>query len=92
MKKELLNSLKESDIDEESDFNIQNIIDRGKAIERIKYYGKIIKTENKKTIRYEAIQEHMLKKTKDIERFVENAGLSRSTIYFEIGLYEFLKK
>ena len=34
----------------------------------------------------------MLKTFKDTEGFVENVGLSRSTIYFKIGLYKFLKK
>ena len=28
-------------------------------------------------------------KDKDIERFIENVRLSRSTIYFNIGLYKF---
>ena len=34
----------------------------------------------------------MLKKFKDTEGFVENVRLSRSTIYFKIGPYKFLKK
>ena len=33
----------------------------------------------------------MLKKFEDTEGFVENIWLSRSTIYFKIGLYKFLK-
>ena len=51
-----------------------------------------MKTGNKKTIRYEAIQRQMLKKLKDKEGFIENEGLSRSTVYFKFGLYKSLKK
>ena len=53
-KEELLNSLRESDTVEESDFNILNIIDQQEAIERIKHYDEILKTGNKNTIRYES--------------------------------------
>ena len=38
---ELLNSLRESYTVEESDFNIQNIIDQREAIERIKHYDEL---------------------------------------------------
>ena len=38
MKKELLNSLKESDAIEESDFDIKNITDQREAIKKIKHY------------------------------------------------------
>ena len=34
----------------------------------------------------------MLKKFKDKEGFIENVVLSRSTIYFKIGLYKWLKE
>ena len=34
----------------------------------------------------------MLKKIKDKEGFIENVGLSRSTVYFKIVLYKCLKK
>ena len=37
MKEDLLNSLSESDTVEESDFNIQNIIDQQEAIERFSH-------------------------------------------------------
>ena len=37
MKEDLLNSLSESDTVEESDFNIQNIIDQREAIERFRH-------------------------------------------------------
>ena len=39
---------------------------------------------NKKAIRYDAIQEQILKNFKEKERFIENVGLSRSTVCFKI--------
>ena len=92
MKGELLNSLRESNAVEESDFDIKNITDQREAIEKTKHYDKIIKSGSKNTIRYESIQRQMLKTFKDTEGFFENVGLSGSTSYFKIGLYEFLKK
>ena len=86
VEKELLNSFRESDTIEERDFNIQNIIDQQEAIKRIKHCEEIIKTGDKKTIRYEAIQGRMPKKFKDKEGFIEIVALSRSIIYFKIGL------
>ena len=65
VKEELLNLLKESDIVDKQEFNIQNIIDQRETIDIIKRYEEIIKTGNKKTIRYEAMQGQMLKKFKD---------------------------
>ena len=64
VKEELLNLLKESDIVDKQEFDIQNIIDQRETIDIIKRYEEIIKTGNKKTIRYEAMQEQMLKKFK----------------------------
>ena len=92
MNEELLNSLRESDTVQESDFNIKNIIDQQEAIKRTKHYDVTIKTENKNNIRYESTQGQVLKNFKDTKEFVENVGLSQSTIYFKIGLYKFLKK
>ena len=51
-----------------------------------------MKTQNKKIIEYVTIQRKMLRKFKDTEDFIENVRLNGSTIYFEIGLYKFLKK
>ena len=56
VKEEFLNSLRESDTVEERAFNIRNIINQNETIHRIKRYEEVIKTGNKKTIRYEAIQ------------------------------------
>ena len=71
MKKELLNSPRESDAVKVRKFNIQNIIDQRQAIDIIKRYEEIIKT-----IRYEVIQGQMLEKFKNME------VLSRSTTHF----------
>ena len=89
VKEELLRSLKENDTVEESDFDIKSIANQKEAINKIKHYDEIIKTGNKNTIRYKSIQGQMLKKSKDSKEFVENVGVSRSTIYFKIGLYKF---
>ena len=51
-----------------------------------------MKTQNKKVIGILATQEQMLKKFKDMYDFIENIRLSRSTVYFKIGIYKFLKK
>ena len=38
------------------------------------------------------IQRQMLKKFKDKKGLIENVGLSRSTVYFKIGLLQTFKK
>ena len=48
VKEELLNLLKESDIVDKQEFDIQNIIDQRETIDIIKRYEEIIKTGNKK--------------------------------------------
>ena len=48
VEEELLTLLRESDTVEELEFNIRTIIDQGEAIDIIKHYEEIIKTENKK--------------------------------------------
>ena len=50
-----------------------------------------MKIQNKNIIGYVAIQVQMLKNSKDMGDFVANVGLSRSTVYFKIGIYKFLK-
>ena len=71
VKEKLLNSLMKSDTVKEREFNLQNIINQREGIDIFKRYERITKK-----IRYEAIQEQMLKKFKNME------GLSRSTVYF----------
>ena len=87
-----IKSLRENDTVEASDFDIKNVVDQKEAINKIKYYDKILKTGNKNTIRYESIQGEMLKKFKDSKGFVENVEIRRSTIYFKSGLYKFSKE
>ena len=92
MKEELLNSPRENDAVEGPGFNIDNLIDSGEAIAIINDYEEIIKTQNKKTDKTCCKTGHMLKKFRDTEDFIKNEGLSRSSVYFEIGLYKFLTK
>ena len=91
VKEELLNSLRENDR-EEMEINITSINDQREAINVINHYEEITKKQNKKIRGYTAIQGEMLKKFKDTEDFTENVALSRSTVYFKIGLYKFFKK
>ena len=51
----------------------------------------IVETQNKKVIGYIAKQEELWKKFKETKKIFDNVGQSRSTIYFEILLYMFLK-
>lgn len=55
-------------------------------------YKEIIKTHNKRVIGYVGKQEQLLKKFRETEYFFEAICQSKSTIYFKISLYEFLKK
>ena len=84
--------MRKSDTLEEQEFNIQHIIDQREAIDIMKHYEEIIKTGNKKTIRYETKQGQMLKTFKEKERLIENVELSRSTVHFKIGLHKRLRK
>ena len=45
MKEELLNSLEQSDTVEEREFNMQNLINQGEAIDIIKRYEEIRKAQ-----------------------------------------------
>ena len=92
VKEELWNSLRKSDTAEEQEFNIQNIINQREDIDIMKHYEEIIKTGNKKTIRYETKQGQMLKTFKEKERLIENIELSKSTVHFKIGLCKRLRK
>ena len=87
-KRELFNSLQENDDVEEQGLNetINYVNKSQEAIFIIHRYEGIIKTPNKKAVGYIGKQGELLKKFKD------HVGQSRSTIYFEISLYKFLKK
>ena len=89
---ELLNSFRENDAVDELELNIANVINPGEFITIIHRYEEIINTQNKKTIGYVPKQRPMLKNFRNTEDFTENVRQSRSTIYFEIGLYKFFKK
>ena len=49
LKEELLNFLKESDVVEQQEFKLHNIIDQIESIDIIKHYQEIIMTGNEKS-------------------------------------------
>ena len=69
-----------------------NVNSSQKVISIIRRYEETIKTQNKRAIGYTGKQGELLKKFKDTENIFDNVGQSRSTIYFKILLYKFLKK
>ena len=94
IEREFLNSLPENDNVEEQEFNktANNVSNSQEATVIICRYDDIIKTPNKKAIGYIVKQGELKKKFKDTKNFLDNVGQSRSTIYFKISLYKFLKK
>ena len=91
---ELLNSLHENDVIEEQGLNkiVNSLNNFQEAILIILCYEDIIKTQNKKPIEYIGKQGQLFKKFKDTENFFDNVNNSKSTIYFKVSLYKFLKK
>ena len=64
---ELMTSMRENDAEQDPGLNIANVIDTGEAIIIISCYEELIKTQNKRVIRYVAKQGHIMKKFRDIE-------------------------
>ena len=93
IKRELLNLLKGNDDVEEQGLNTKanNVKNFQETIALIYRYEKIIKTQNKKAIRYTGKLGELFKKFKDTENFLDNVSQSRSTIHLKILLYKFLK-
>ena len=89
VKKELLNSLRERDTVEESDFSIQKIIDQGEVIERIKHYDEIVKTGSKQTIRYESRQGQLLKNLKIPEDLLKALDLVNQQFILKLDFINF---
>ena len=69
-----------------------HVTDSGEAIWIINSYEEIIKTQSKKRMRYVAKRVLMLMKFTDRKDFIKKVGLSTSSIYFKIGLHNFLEK
>ena len=90
----MLHSLQENDDVEEQGLNeTANDVNNSQEVIRItNRYEDIIKTQNEKAIGYVGKQGELLKEFKDTENFFDHVGQSRSTIYFKIWLYKFLKK
>ena len=94
VKAEMLRSLKETN--EECDAPLDEM---GNQMTRhddpasiIKQYEEIILTQEKKIVGLLIKQGYILKKFNDKEHFFETVGLSKSTIYFKINIYKFVKK
>ena len=89
-----MNSLQENDNVEEQELNetANNVNNYQDAIVIIRRCEDIIKTQNKKAIDYTGKKGELLKKFRDTENVFDDVGQSRSTIYFKISLYKFLKK
>ena len=62
------------------------------AIILIHQYEDIIRTQKKKSIGFIGKCGQLSKKFKDTEQFFEKFGQGKSTIFFKISLYKFLKK
>ena len=94
IKRELLNLLQENDNVKEQELNEtgKNVHNSQEAVVIIRCYEDIIKAQNKKAIGYIGKQGELLKKFKDTENFFDNVHQCRSTIYFKMSLYKFLKK
>ena len=58
--------MRENDAEQDPGLNIANVIDTGETI-IISCYEELIKTQNKRVIRYVAKQGHIMKKFRDIE-------------------------
>ena len=92
IKRGLLNSLQENDVEEpELNETANNVNNSQEEIQLINRYEDIIKTQNKKAIKYIGKQGELLKKFKDIENFFKNVGQSRPTRYFKFSFYKFLR-
>ena len=88
IKEELLNSLRQNDQAEETEINAANITDPIEVIELINRYEEIIKTQHERVIGSIFKQGQILKNFKKTENFFDNAGQSRSMIYFKIGNFK----
>ena len=82
IKRQPLNALKENDDIEEQglDETVNNVSNSQEAIVIIRRYEEIIKTQNKKSIRYSSKQGKYLKKFKYAEDFSDKVG--QNFIYF----------
>ena len=58
----------------------------------VKNYEDLLKGANRKIINIAGKQGELLKRFMDNEEFFDRVGLSRSNIYYKIGLYKFLCK
>ena len=90
-KPELLNLLKENDDFEDKGVNetVKSVNNSQEAIVLIRRNEDIIKTQNKKAIRYIAKKGELLKNFEDTQNFFDNVGQRKSTIYFKFRFISF---
>ena len=69
---------------------VKNVKELKNGISLVKKYEDLLKGVNRKIINIVGKQGELLKR--DNEKFFGRVGLSRSNIFFKIGLYEFLCK
>ena len=83
--------------DEKEDYlqineEVKNAKEPKDGILLIKKYEDLSKATNRKIINIVEKQGELLDRFKDSDEFFDSIGLSRSYIYFKIGLYKFLCK
>ena len=93
-KRELVNSLKKNDDAEEQGLRktVNNVSNSQETIIIICCSKEIIITQIKKAIGYIGKQGELLNKVKNTKNVFDDVNQSRSTVYFEISRYNFLKK
>ena len=89
----MFNSLQQSDdVEKQGLNNTANNINNSQVAILIIHRFDNIKTQNKNEIGYIGKQGQLLIRFKDNGHFFDDVGQSRSSIYFKISLYKFLKK
>ena len=93
-KQEFVNSLKKNDDAEEQGLckTVNNVSNSQETIIVICCSKDIFKTQNKKARGYIGKQGELLNKVKNTKNVFDDVNQSRSTVYFEISHYNFLKK
>ena len=68
---------------------VKNAKEPKDGISLVKKYDALLKGANRKIINIVGKQGELLKRFKDSDEFFSRVNLSRSKIYFKIGLYNF---
>lgn len=86
--------MKKNNESEESGFNkvAKKVNDPGEVIIIINQYDEIIKSHNERVIGYEAKEGQLLKKSREVEDFIQNVRQNKLIIFYKIEMHKFLKK